>query len=360
MERPGDRIGIERPGDRIGMERRGERIGMEGPGDRTGMEGPGDGELTMPAGRVLAVVLVALLVAALLNSEAMVRAGAGMTEGPTRDVVLSVARPLDAAAGATGLSLPREGLDLVFGHDPKTAEGTELAEGSRAILRRRARAEIGYPQPTVRRPLDVLVTGDSQATYVGERLTDVAPEGLLRAVVVPRNSTGLTRPEFFNWELNARQEIADLRPDAVVMVIGGNDGFNMPVEGRLYGPTSRLWETEYARRTAVVMRALGGDGRRPVYWAPPPTARDAELDRIYRRQNRAVARAAAVVPGARHVDLYATINGGEYSAEATIDGRRVLARQPDGVHFTRDGAIVPARLVLRAMAKDFPALLPDR
>jgi uncharacterized protein len=313
----------------------------------------------MPAGRVLAVLVLALLVAALLNSEAIVRAGEGMGEGPTRDVVLSVARPLDAAAGATGLHLPREGLDLVFGHDPKTAEGTELAEGSSAILRGRGSAERSYRQPTPSRPLDVLVTGDSQATYVGERLTDVAPDGLLRAEVIPRNSTGLTRPEFFNWELNARQEIADRRPDAVVMVIGGNDGFNVLVEGRLYGPTSRPWETEYARRTAVVMRALGGDGRRPVYWAPPPTARDSGLDEIFRRQNRAVERAAAVVPGARYVDLYTTINGGEYDDEATIDGRRVLARQPDGVHFTRDGALLPARLVLRAMARDFPALVAD-
>jgi hypothetical protein len=323
------------------------------------MERPRDSDLTMPAGRVLAVVVLALLVATLLNSEAIVRAGEGMGDGPTRDVVLSLARPLDDAAGATGFHLPREGLDRVFGHDPKTAPGTELEEGSSAVLRDRGQAERSYRQPSRSRPLEVLVTGDSQATYVGERLTDVAPDGLLRATVVPRNSTGLTRPEFFNWEVNARQEIADRRPDAVVMVLGGNDGFNVLVEGKLYGPTSSVWETEYARRTAVVMRTLGGNGRRPVYWAPPPTARDSGLDRIFRRQNRAVERAAAAVPGARYVDLYTTINGGEYSAEATIDGQRVLARQPDGVHFTRDGAILPARLVLRAMARDFPALVAD-
>jgi hypothetical protein len=59
------------------------------------------------------------------------------------------------------------------------------------------------------------------------------------------------------------------------------------------------------------------------------------------------------------VDLYTTINGGEYDDEATIDGRRVLARQPDGVHFTREGAILPARLVLSAMARDFPPLGND-
>jgi hypothetical protein len=34
----------------------------------------------------------------------------------------------------------------------------------------------------------------------------------------------------------------------------------------------------------------------------------------------------------------------------------MLARQSDGVHFTRDGAVVPTRLILRAMAGDYPAL----
>ena len=66
----------------------------------------------MPAGRVLGVVVIALVIAALFNSEAIVRAGEGMQHGTTRDIVLSVGRPLDDVAGSIGLHLPREGLDL--------------------------------------------------------------------------------------------------------------------------------------------------------------------------------------------------------------------------------------------------------
>jgi hypothetical protein len=317
-----------------------------------------DRRVRMPAGRVLVVILVALGVATLLNSEAIVRAGEGMRDGPTRDVVLSVGRPVDDVAGAIGLHLPREGLDLAFGQEPKTASGTELESGSTAVLRRRPRAVVRFRQPTPARPLEVLVTGDSQAEFVGQRLVDVVPDGLVRTEVVARNGTGLTRPEFFNWELNARQEIADRRPDAVVMLIGGNDGFNVAVGGALYGPFTPEWETEYARRAAVVMRELGGDGERPVYWAPSPTARDEEFNRIFRIQNFAVERAAKAVPGARYVDLYSRIGGGRYSSTARIDGQRVISRQPDGIHFTREGAIAPARLIARAMARDYPALRP--
>ena len=317
-----------------------------------------DRRLTMPAGRVLGVIVIALLVAALFNSEAIVRAGEGMGPGPTRDVVLSIGRPLDDVAGTVGFHLPREGLDLAFGHDPKTGGGTELEQGSKAILNRRraAEPEQRFVQPTPERPLELLVTGDSEAEFVGQRLIDQGPAGLLEVETVARNGTGLTNPAFFNWELNAQQEIDARDPDAVVMAIGGNDGFNVEAGGQLYGPHEPEWQTEYARRAAVVMRVLSGSGERPVYWVPPPTARDDEFNAIYAAQNRAVEQAAEAVPGGRYVDIYNTINGGKYSDDLRIDGERVLARQPDGVHFTREGAVVPTRLILRAMARDFPAL----
>jgi uncharacterized protein len=315
-------------------------------------------DLTMPAGRVLGVIVIALLIAALFNSEAIVRAGESMKSGPTRDIVLSIGRPLDDVAGAVGLHLPREGLDLAFGQEDKTAEGTELEEGSTAILRpnRAKTQQQSFVQPTPDDPAEVLVTGDSQAEFIGQLLTDALPDDRFAVEVVPRNSTGLTNPEFFNWEINAQQEIAARQPDAVVMVIGGNDGFNVLVGDQLYGWQDPEWELEYARRAAVVMRELSSNGERPVYWLPPPTARDDEQNAIYETQNHAVEAAAAAVPGARYVDIFNAINGGRYSDELRIDGRRVLARQSDGIHFTREGAVVPVRLILRAMARDYDAL----
>jgi uncharacterized protein len=325
--------------------------------------------LMMPAGRVLGVMLIALGIAALFNSEAIVRAGESMQPGTTRDIVLSVGRPLDDVAGAVGLHLPREGLDLAFGQEDKTGEGTELEEGSTAILRRRGagqgrRQAPAFRPPTEEDPIEVLVTGDSEAEFLGQRLTDQAKPGLLEVETVAQNATGLTNPDFFNWEINAQQEMDSRDPDAVVMAIGGNDGFNVEAGGQLYGPGDPEWQTEFARRVAVVAKTFSGEDKqgrpeRPVYWVPPPTARDPEFNEIYEIQNRAVEQAAAAVPGGRYVDIYDTINKGRYSDELKIDGRRVLARQSDGVHFSREGAVAPARLVLEAMAKDYPALEKD-
>ena len=115
----------------------------------------------MPAGRVLGVLVIALAIAALFNSEALVRAGEGMQPGTTRDIVLSVGRPLDDVAGAVGLHLPREGLDRAFGQEDKTASGTRA--GARLdrdpAAERRKDEQQRFVQPTKEDPLDVLVTG---------------------------------------------------------------------------------------------------------------------------------------------------------------------------------------------------------
>ena len=289
----------------------------------------------MPAGRVLGVIVIALFVASLFNSEAIVRAGESMQQGTTRDIVLSVARPLDDVAGAVGLHLPREGLDLAFGQEDKTAEGTELEDGSTAILRpnRRKVEQQSFVQPTPEDPVEVFVTGDSQAEFIGQLLTDALPDDLFDVEIAARNSTGLTNPEFFNWELNAQQEIAARAPDAVVMVIGGNDGFNVLVGDQLYGWRDPEWQTEYARRAAVVMRELGSDGERPVYWLPPPTARDEEQNAIYETQNRAVKEAAEAVPGARHPDH------GDGDAEGHQHGEVGGIREVDRLAGGRDLAV---------------------
>lgn len=323
-----------------------------------GIGDPEDPRLTMPAGRVFLVVLIALLTAAIFNADAMVRAGEGMKLGTTRDITLSVARPLADVTGFLQLDEPRKGFDAAFGQESKTASGTELETGSKAILKKKAKREAKpvWRQPTPAEPLDVLVTGDSEADLVGLKMADLNTDDLLTVDTVARNGTALTNPGFFNWELNAEQEMSSRDPDAVVMLIGANDGFNVEVDGELFAPGTPEWETEFARRVAVVMKTLSGDGKRPVYWVPPPTARDQTYNEIYRSQNRAVALAAESVEGARYVDIFSTIGNGRYSDDIEVDGRKVLGRQSDGIHFNREGAEVPAGLVLAAMAKDYPAL----
>ncbi len=343
----------------------------------------------LPAGKVIVVVVVALVTAMVLNSGAMLRAGEGMPPGVTRTLTLGVARPVDVVARALGLDLPRRGLDALFGNSALTTTGDDGLAGAAAhqTLPPLAPAPSGGPPtagpqpsppggsaqsggtsapaasvpsvrplrtPTRSIPLRVLVTGDSLSDFVADQMTSLsASEGVLRMTNVSRDGTGLTRPSFFDWALAARRDVAAKAPEAVVMILGGNDGWNLVHEGRLYGPNSDEWQLEYAKRVVVVMKELSQGGRRHVYWSGPPTAQDPRWNRIFSRQNDAIAQAASLVPGVTYVDLYrGTAVDGRYADYVTIDGATVRARQRDGIHWSAEGARQPAELILAAIRAD--------
>jgi hypothetical protein len=322
---------------------------------------------TMPAGKVIVVLVVALLVAGLLNSAWMVRTAEGMPEGWSRSAVLGLATGVDAVASRLSLDRPRAGLDVLLGREQLTG-GDELVSGDDAILAGTARVPLGEragqgAPPALRRatsdePLRVLVLGDSLATYVGQQLDEhLAPTGRVEVTTQWRNGTGLATPSFFNWQAYAVDEVQDERPEAVVVVLGGNDDQEMRRGGTIYRRGTDAWQTEYARRVAVVMKAMVDAGVQRVYWSGPPTTRNSVDNGLNSRLNQAVARAARVIPGARFVDLFhGTAVDGEYAEYVTIDGERVDARQSDALHWTWRGAVQPMRLVLAALEADWGPL----
>ena len=170
------------------------------------MEPATDNPLTMPAGRVLGVIVIALAIAALFNSEAMVRAGESMKRGQ-HPRHRAVGRPPARRRGRRGRPAPP-----ARGPRPRLRAGEQdraRAPSSRAARPRScaptgaSKQQRASPSPRRRTPLDVFVTGDSEAQFVGEVLTDLLPSGLFDVESVARNATGLTNPEFFNWEINA-------------------------------------------------------------------------------------------------------------------------------------------------------------
>jgi uncharacterized protein len=335
---------------------------VEHPAARSGQTG------TLSAGRVVALVVVALLTATLLNSEGLVRAGEGMQPGLTRSMTLGVARPIDRLAQSLGLSKPHDALAAALGQEDLSG-GEIVDDGGPAIVvpldpgpdtvprpapSAPPQREVTLRTPTKEHPLRVLVTGDSLATYVGMQLTNITNEGgLVDVSLLDRNGTGLTNPSVFNWQKAARTDMARLHPDVVIMIIGGNDGWPMDTpEGDRVQVGTTDWVDEYARRTAAVMRTFG-DGGRAVYWSGPPTARANGWDTLYRKINRADRAAAAAIPGAQYVDLYGgTAVNGAYADYVADGGKNVKARQSDGVHWSFTGAHLPARLLLEQLEAD--------
>jgi hypothetical protein len=338
---------------------------VEHPAARGGRPG------TVSAARVVVLVVVALVTASMLNSEGLVRAGESMQPGVTRTLTLAVAHPVDDVAQRLGLSLPEHALTTALGHEDLS--GGEIVDDAAPAIQvppdRSGHLAAINPEPpappsrlhppTTSHPLKVLVTGDSLSTYVGLQMTNLTQDsGLVDVSLIDRNGTGLSNPSFFNWQKAARTDVAKRDPDAVFMIIGGNDGWPMQTpSGDRVQVGSDAWVQEYARRTAAVMRTYG-EGGRAVYWSGPPTARSASWNGIYRKINRAVAAAADAIPGATYVDLYdGTAVDGKYADVVRDGGKRVKARQSDGVHWTLAGSRLPAELLLGQLEGDVEVAL---
>jgi len=190
-------------------------------------------------------------------------------------------------------------------------------------------------------PGELLVTGDSFAYYLGQQLTAVRrPRG---TTVESRPSTGLARPDYYDWSVRARAQVK-AKPGAVVVFLGANDCQPVRTGGTGAWTTtgSAGWRAEYRRRAAALMRLYAGGGARAVYWVGLPIAEKPDIAACYRAMNAATAAAAGDVRGVTWVDswkLYAV--DGHYSAY--VGG--VLARQDDGIHFTFEGTRLLTRRV---------------
>ena len=78
--------------------------------------------------------------------------------------------------------------------------------------------------PTAADPAQVLVVGDSDAGTFGPYLKELLDDtGVAATTVDYKVSSGLSRPDFFDWPAHLRQTLPTVDPDIVVVTFGGND-----------------------------------------------------------------------------------------------------------------------------------------
>ena len=163
---------------------------------------------------------------------------------------------------------------------------------------------------------------------------------LVKARLEYKISSGLSRPDYFDWPQRLVDQLVDYDPEATVVLFGANDAQNIMFQGKVLEVGSKAWQEAYQKRVGRAMRILTRGGRR-VYWVGNPIMRNAVyrdriamMDHIYEAE-------AARHPGVTFVDswhLMANDKGSyaEYLRDA--DGDPVLMRAPDGIHLdTRRG-----------------------
>ncbi len=286
-------------------------------------------------------------------------AGEKLDDGPIKTAVLAVGHPAGWVADAlpfapiadevTGWLSTDEDLSSAGGGFDAPA-GTTGATG----------AETARIPPAAfaarREPLrSLLVTGDSMSqpldAVLARRTADVGVMTRRDAKV----GTGISKTGLVDWGRLATKQIAERRADAVIVFLGANEGFPMPIGGRQVACCSPAWAAEYATRTRAVIDAYRRGGAKRIYWLTLPAPREAARAKITGVVNDAI-RVAAAGFGApvQIVDAAELFSPGfRYRDTLAVGGRERLVRDPDGVHLNERGAEVLADRLVQRLGRDF-------
>jgi hypothetical protein len=204
---------------------------------------------------------------------------------------------------------------------------------------------------TAAHPLRVWVAGDSLAQVPGEGIERVsAPLDVLP--VESRLSTGLARPDLYNWYTRFREVIASLHPKVAVLSFGADDAHDylagVPA-GHSVGPLgSPSWSAEYRRRVDGVTRELAAAGIY-VVWLGLPIPDGPGFRRSFPIVNSILASVAAAHPKtSTYLDTWHLLDDahGRYAPYLRVRGKLTQMRLPDGVHYTAAAGDLIAQQVL--------------
>jgi hypothetical protein len=205
---------------------------------------------------------------------------------------------------------------------------------------------LAVPVQALARPITVAVLGDSIATELGRGMEALfAHDQNVRVIKKTKFSTGLVRPDYFDWNRALRQFLAHHDPQMIVVTLRGNDRQNiaLPHHQRLER-FSKKWWRNYEGRVDHFMDILQSRSDAKVYWLALPQVRSYQMSRDYRALNEVYRRQAK-----RHHITYIPARGAYSAYGRGLDGRRQRLRKEDGLHYTDAGSRVLAAEVARAM-----------
>jgi hypothetical protein len=325
------------------------------------------------AASALVAMLVALALGALLNAPAMKKSALEMPFGSERSFRLALVSPLASVSHWLFLDRPAKLTAVALGKpDPGPAAVPAVvvvtpaaAPGDKDGKPEETLQERPLPKPFKGHPMRLYIAGDSMMGLPGMALTNISIKTkLIKPLLDYRISTGLVRPDAFDWPAQLRQQVKEFHPGAVALMFGAND--NQAVQtasGKIHQFGTDGWKKEYRRRVEDVIAVLHEGGVRRVYWIGQPVMPGTSFDNQVRLMNEIYRGVAEKTIGVEYIDAYALLsrNGAYTQYLPGVDGKTVQAREQDGEHLTYAGGLIIAEAVLAAVKREwFPGKGEER
>jgi hypothetical protein len=212
------------------------------------------------------------------------------------------------------------------------------------------------PIPKERHSL--LVVGDSLSISLGEQLERHFAKYSHQVTFqrLGKVSSGLARPEFFDWELNLEELVSNSSPDIVVIMLGTNDSKALSRDNRSLAFGTAAWRREYAARLQSLYDICRrGNPQARVFWVGTPIMADPLLSRELKFVNRTIASWCREQPACEYVATWSTLadQEGRYTQylQDAQTGESITIRAKDGVHLAPRGSQLLAKVTIDAILK---------
>jgi hypothetical protein len=153
------------------------------------------------------------------------------------------------------------------------------------------------------------------------------------------SNSGLARPDYFDWDKTAVDQVSKNSFDIAVMIVGTNDRQTIRQDGASLKALTPDWDDVYKSRVAAFVSAVHG-ANKPLIWVGLPPMAGNDLNTAL-SDITSIQRLAVFAGGADFLDIYDKFvdDNGDYSATGPdINGNIVKLRKDDGVRLTAAGA----------------------
>ena len=196
-------------------------------------------------------------------------------------------------------------------------------------------------------PVRVLIIGDSMAaTDFGRELQKkLRGRKQTRCFRKGKSSTGLARPDFYDWMGEGKRQIQKTKPNVVIVIVGGNDGQDLidkAKKKRRVFWRGKKWETAYSERINSFVTLLQEPDRH-VIWLELPAMDRKRLENklklireVQKETIETMGNRAHYVRTEQH--FYETSGKLIRKISDPKSRKKVPLRQEDGIHFSLAGS----------------------
>jgi len=252
--------------------------------------------------------------------------------------------PAGASAAAVSNSItPQNGLSL------NLSKPSNSAEEARSEAPLTQFVPLNEEGRMVLSPQDkVLLVGDSMMQGVAPHVARALQNVHVKSIDLSRQSTGLTYPGYYDWPAVIKKALEKDRISVLVVFLGANDTWDMILGGKYESFGTERWQSNYLERVQNIVQTAHQQHVRVIWLGAPNMGRD-KINRGVKVLNSLYAKGLGEGES-RYVSTRESLSDdvNEYRKSITKEnGKSVVVRTEDGIHFTRDGQIILRDLVLK-------------